>query len=236
MAKKKSLPKQKASSVEEKINKNSLYMKVCESSASCDAEKKLTDLGNMTAKICTQCLHIFEWEIKTVEKPEKAVKPKADTKKAKEEIEEAQVINESKEDIIEKNAEEMRKSFAEIDAMGIDNVSVPVPTSPKENTKKSSVKEFEDDDFDMEFSETKVTEDVFSIVNISIVSQTEVGLICETHNQKARFKVITTTSPEKVKIIQASPEKVIGKKAKVSFKGLDEKLRPIEPLYISFSK
>jgi hypothetical protein len=220
-------------SIEEQINKNPLYMKVCQSSASCESEKKLTDLGDMTANICTQCLHIFGWELKTVEKPvkEKPVKKAA----VKPEIEEAVVVSETKDDAVERAAEELRKTFEAVDSMGIGEV--PKPVAPKvEKKQEVAVKEFEDDDFDMEFAEPKVSEDAFAIMDISIVSTTEVALICETHSQKARFKVITTTSEEKVKMIQASPEKVIGKKAKISFKGLDEKGRPKEAEYISFAK
>ena len=51
MAKKKEVKKE---SIEEKLNKNPLYMKVCEDSSTCEKGTKEVDLGDMIAWVCPQ--------------------------------------------------------------------------------------------------------------------------------------------------------------------------------------
>ena len=236
MAKKKTEPK--VSTMEEKINLNPLYMKICESSSACPAEKKLSDLGNMTILVCTQCFHIFKWQAVVAEKPEKPEKPKvekvAKTKAVETVVAEA-VIVDDQDEAIRKNAEDIQKSFAEVDAItSAKPKPIPAPVAVMEIIKD------DEEDFGAfeEKEEVKVeeTEGVFDILDFNIISETEINLICNTGNNKTRFLVKTTTSAEKVKVITAKPEVLKGKKAKVAFKGRDEKNRPIAPDFLGLAK
>jgi hypothetical protein len=131
---------------------------------------------------------------------------------------------------IKKNAEEMKNAFASIDKL--------VSTSGLNKSEITEVVKGLDDDYNPfeDGNAQEKAEENFVIKDFKPVSDEEVDLICDTLNGKNRFKVRVTTSPEKIKMIVNNPTKIIDKKAKVEFKGYDDKGRPIDPVYLGFAK
>jgi hypothetical protein len=216
-------------------------MNLCNNSSTCKSKQETKKIGNTTVNSCTQCFHIISWyteEEEVVEEEKIDIKPvivktieavKAPVIEAavvkKVDVKEENYIND---DEIEKNAKNLRESFKEIDKI---TVKADVLTS-----NKSVDLSFDDKDFDEEFDKPILQEAVFEIVDFAIISTTEVALICNNQSSKVRFKVVTTTSEAKVNVIKENPEKIKGKGAKISFTGLDEKNRPVNPEYVGFAK
>lgn len=246
---------------EQKPKEDPKYMKLCENSASCSAERSTKVLSDMTVTSCTQCFHVLSWEKISIDKKSDAPKskagkseekapeqkpkasttvvkmeaPKSDLETIAEESPNIHIVKPSPEveTDTDKDAAKLREVFA-----GVDSIMESVEKGAvKQASEEPETAVAVDDDFDP-FAEpepvkTEPKIGYFKIESIRRKETNVIRFIMFNSDETAKFILDKETEPAKAEAVEKRPESVVGKYMKAEFTALNDKLCPVDPVYIA---